>query len=71
MMPWRDRFIAEFARVTGETAEIHGPLQERYFRVFFSRCPGPCWKRRQIERVTAWLGHQESKATRLTIRKTE
>jgi hypothetical protein len=70
-MPWRDQFIAEFARVTGETAEIQGPLQEHYFRVFFSRWPGPWFERSDIERVTAWLGHQESKATRLTMRKTE
>lgn len=69
-MPWRERFIVEFARVTGETAKIEGPLQERYFRVFFTGWPGPWFERSDIERVTVWLEGQESKASRLTMRKT-
>ena len=68
-MPWRERFIAEFARVTGETAKIEGPLCERFYRVSFSRCGGPWWERWGIERVTAWMGRQESKGNRLTMRK--
>ena len=70
-MPWRERFCAEYARVTGESAGIEGPLQERYFRVSFSRCGGPWWERREIERITAWMERQENKINRLTIRKTK
>jgi hypothetical protein len=61
--PWREAFAREYARVSGETAEIRGPLGEmrEYYRMDFSRCGGPVVTRARIERITAWLRGRASK----------
>jgi hypothetical protein len=54
---WKTAFSREYARVSGETAEVQGPLGEmrEYYRMDFSRCGGPVVTRARIERITAWL----------------
>jgi hypothetical protein len=60
---WRREFCRHYARVSGETAEIRGPLgqMEDYYRMDFSRCGGPVATRARIERITAWLRGRASR----------